>query len=116
MIVFDKMQQGYTYDCVAPMGQGFAIDFKPDLTPHEMLKFGVFEGHYMTDCQNEFPTDWFKEAQLSPDKPDIQKNCFKVKSRMSLSQWREKGWIIGPDPRGWFQWYCRYYMDAESPI
>jgi hypothetical protein len=23
--------------------------------------------------------------------------------------WRKKGWIYHEDPRGWFQWYCRYY-------
>ena len=115
MIVFDKMQQGYAYEYDAPMGRHFASDFKPELTPQEILKHGVFEGHYMTDCQNEFPTAWFQEAKLSPAAPNIQQNCFKVKSRMSLPQWRERGWIIGPDPRGWFQWYCRYYMGRRLP-
>ena len=110
MIVFDKMQQGYEYKCMARMGRDFAPDFHPQLTPKEMLQYGVFEGHYITDCQAEFPPDWFVKAQLSPEKPDIQKNYFKVKSRMNLSEWQARGWIIGPDPRGWFQWYCRYYM------
>ena len=115
MIVFDKMQQGYSYECVARIGQDFAPDFTPQLTPKEILKFGVFEGHYMTDCQAEFPSDWVENAQLAPEKPDIQKNYFKVKSRMSLQEWRVRGWIIGPDPRGWFQWYCRYYMGRRLP-
>jgi len=110
MIVFDKMQQGYEYDCVEPMGENFDFGFKPELTPKEMLSLGVFEGHYLTDCQKEFPADWFETAQISIDKADIGKNCFKIKSRMSLGEWRRRGWIIGPDPRGWFQWYCRYYM------
>ena len=110
MIVFDKMQQGYEYDCVAPMGQAFAPDFKPDLTPSQMLHYGVFEGHYLNDCQNEFPKSWFYKARLCYERPDIQQNCFQIKSRMLLSEWQKRGWIIAPDPRGWFQWYCRYYM------
>ena len=115
MIVNDKMQQGYCYEYTAPMGTGFDSDFQPQLTPKQMLHLGVFEGHYMTDCQNEFPKDWFEEAKLSPQKPNIKMNFFHVKSRMSLPEWRERGWIIGPDPRGWFQWYCRYYMGRRIP-
>lgn len=110
MIVFDKMQQGYMYNCIAPIGKDFALEFKPELTPKQMLEMGVFEGHYLNDCQNEFPKDWFTNAKLSYDKPDINTNCFQIKSRMSLPDWQKRGWIIGPDPRGWFQWYCRYYM------
>ena len=115
MIVNDKMQQGYEYDYQSPMGTGFASDFQPQLTPKQMLELGVFEGHYMTDCLAEFPSDWFVKAKLSFKKPDISMNYFHVKSRMSLQQWQERGWIIGPDPRGWFQWYCRYYMGRRIP-
>ena len=115
MIVNDLMQSGYIYECSAPLGGDFSCDFAPELTPKEMLALGVFEGHYLNDCRAEFPNDWFEQAKLSPEKPDIQKNCFRVKSRMSLSDWRAKGWIIGPDPRGWFQWYCRYYMGRRLP-
>ena len=110
MIVFDKMQQGYEYALSAPTGKAFAPDFAPELTPKEMLELGVFEGHYLNDCQAEFPTDWFVNAKLSHEAPDITKNCFQIKSRMSLPEWRKRGWIFEPDPRGWFQWYCRYYM------
>jgi len=110
MIVFDKMQQGYSYEYAAPQGKNFAKDFKPELTPKEMLDMGVFEGHYMTDCQNEFPLSWFENARISPNKPCINCNFFELKSRMSLKEWQKRGWILEPDPRGWFQWYCRYYM------
>ena len=110
MIVFDKMQQGYEYQYSALPGKDFAADFTPALTPKQMLEMGVFEGHYMNDCRAEFPEDWFKNAKLSLEMPDIKANYFEVKSRMSLPQWQQRGWIIGPDPRGWFQWYCRYYM------
>lgn len=113
--VNDLMQQGYSYQLTAPMGAGFDLDFKPELTPKEMLQMGVFEGKYMNDCQDEFPKDWFENAPLSPLKPDISCNFFKVKSRQPLSVWKQKGWIIEPDIRGWFQWYCRYYMGRRIP-
>lgn len=115
MIVFDKMQQGYKYELEAPAGKDFAADFKPELTPKQMLEMGVFEGHYLNDCRAEFPEDWFINAKLSPDRADINANYFKIKSRMSLAEWQRRGWIVGPDPRGWFQWYCRYYMGRRLP-
>ena len=108
--VNDKMQQGYVYELVEPIGRNFAQDFKPELSPKQMLEMGVFEGHYLNDCQNEFPKDWFEKAKLSADKPDVMCNFMQVKSRQPLWLWQQKGWIIEPDVRGWFQWYCRYYM------
>ena len=113
--VFDKMQKNYSYYLSEKMGENFSSEFKPELTPKEMLELGVFEGKYLTDCVNEFPTAWFKNAKLSPKAPDIECNYFKVKSRQSLIVWQKKGWILDPDPRGWFQWYCRYYMGRRIP-
>ena len=115
IVVNDKMQSGYVYERVAREGADFAADFRPQLSPEEMLALGVFEGHYMTDCIGEFPLIWFERAKLSPAAPDVGCNCFKVKSRQPLSVWREKGWILPPDPRGWFQWYCRYYSGRRLP-
>ena len=115
MIVNDKMQQGYFYEYDAPVGQNFAVDFRPDFSPQQMLELGVFEGHYLNDCQAEFPQEWFINAHLSPEKPNIKINYFGIKSRLSLPEWQRRGWIIGPDPRGWFQWYCRYYMGRRIP-
>ena len=116
MIVNDKMQQGYEYEIKEPMGQHFASEFKPELSPKQMLELGVFEGHYLTDCKDEFPPNWFENARLSPQYADVKQNYFGVKSRLTLSQWKQKGWIIGPDVRGWFQWYCRYYIGRRLPI
>ncbi len=113
--VNDKMQQDYSYELIEPMGMNFAPDFKPELTPQQMLEMGVFEGHYLNDCQNEFPSSWFENARLSLDKPDEKVNYFHIKSRQPLQEWQRKGWIIGPDVRGWFQWYCRYYMGRRLP-
>ena len=107
--VHDKMQRDYRYKISAPVGQDFAPDFKPYLTPQEMLEHGVFEGKYLNDCRDEFPAAWFEKAKLSAA-PDPSLNYFGIKSRQSLQVWRSKGWILDEDPRGWFQWYCRYYQ------
>ncbi|UWQ10544.1 hypothetical protein K3X41_11645 [Aliiroseovarius crassostreae] len=112
--VNDKMQSGYSYRLEAPVGAEFASGFTPHHSPAEMLAMGVFEGKYLNDCRDEFPQTWFDGAKLS-DRPDETVNFFGVKSRQPLSVWREKGWIFGPDPRGWFQWYCRYYMGRRLP-
>ncbi len=107
--VNDKMQTGYCYDLVAPIGMASDDNFTPYYTPKEMLEMGVFEGKYCTDCTAEFPHDWFENAKQS-DTPNPSLNYFGIKSRQSLSVWKQKGWLIDPDPRGWFQWYCRYYL------
>ncbi|MGB0576534.1 MAG: hypothetical protein ACPGPC_10345 [Alphaproteobacteria bacterium] len=109
IVVNDKMQSGYSYELVAPPGKDFAEDFAPYFTPQEMLGMGVFEGKYCNDCVDELPASWFEKAKIS-DTPDPSLNYFGIKSRQPLSVWRDKGWIYGPDPRGWFQWYCRYYL------
>ena len=109
------MQQGYAYTCTEPVGKNFHPDFKPDLTPQEMLALGVFGGKYMTDCRAEFPAAWFKEAKLSPEHYDKELNFFRVRASQPLSVWQEKGWIYPDDPRGWFQWYCRYYLGRRLP-
>jgi hypothetical protein len=108
--VNDKMQQGYCYELVAPAGEDFHPDFKPQLTPRQMLALGVFGGKYMTDCTEEFPKDWFENAKLSPEGKDISLNYYQVDASQPLRVWINNGWIHRDDPRGWFQWYCRYYM------
>ncbi len=114
IIVNDKMQQT-EYFLSEPTGQNFHPDFKPELTPKQMLELGVFGGKYMTDCQEEFPADWFEKALLSPHGKNIALNYFKVDASLPLLHWQEKGWIHPADPRGWFQWYCRYYYGRRMP-
>lgn len=116
IIVNDKMQKGYHYFCTEPIGKNFAPDFRLDLTPEEMLVLGVFGGKYLTDCQNEFPKSWFVRAKLSSEQYDAQLNFFHIKASQPLSVWQRKGWIFPDDPRGWFQWYCRYYMGRRLSI
>jgi len=104
------MQTNYRYELVEPMGKNFHPDFLPELTPKEMLELGIFGGKYMTDCRNEFPKDWFVRAKLCATHHDPKLNFFGVNASQPLSVWRAKGWIYQHDPRGWFQWYCRYFM------
>jgi hypothetical protein len=102
--VNDRMQRGYRYELVAPAGRNFDPEFRPELTPPEMLRLGVFGGKYMTDCKNEFPRSWFVGAKLSAHRSDPSLNFFGVNASQPLSVWRCKGWIHPADPRGWFQW------------
>jgi hypothetical protein len=108
--VNDRMQKGYRYVLTAPVGRSFDPEFRPQLTPKQMLRLGVFGGKYMTDTRKEFPASWFAGAKLAVGARDFALNFFGVDASQPLSVWRRKGWIHPDDPRGWFQWYCRYYM------
>ena len=113
--VCDLMQDGYVYALTAPTGRDFDPRFTPDLTPGQMLGLGAFGGKYMTDCEDEFPAEWFDSARLCHERRDPALNCFGVNASLPLSVWRKKGWIYHEDPRGWFQWYCRYYRGRRCP-
>ena len=115
VLVHDRMQQGYRYRRVAREGADFDPDFAPELNPAEMLELGVFCGKYMTDCRAEFPASWFARARLAPAGPDCALNYFGVKASAPLREWQSKGWLHPDDPRGWFQWYCRYYSGRRLP-
>jgi hypothetical protein len=136
--VSDKMSKGYSYVLAENPGEGFASGFKPYATPGEILALGAFGGKYLNDCLLEFPAEWFWTAgmlgKLSPQGADISLNHFQIDSRLSLQEWQEKGWVPSaggkkltgvravlsdpsknPDIRGWFQWYCRYWMGRRIP-
>lgn len=115
IVVDDLMQHDYRYRLVEEPGGRFHPDFKPELTPQEMLTLGVFGGKYMTDCRAEFPESWFRNARLCHEFHDPRLNFFGVLASQPLSVWRAKGWIHPDDPRGWFQWYCRYYLGRRGP-
>lgn len=128
--VNDKMQKT-TYVISHRPGRGFDPLFEPELTPKQMLALGIFEGKYLRDCRKELPVEWFSprvEAHLAKGKvAEPLLNYYKIKARLSLQEWRKNGWIgfkveedgkiyKDPDPRGWFQWYCRYYLGRRSPV
>ncbi len=114
VIVNDRVQRGHVYYRTEPIGRNFAPGFTPQLTPKQMLRLGVFGGKYMTDCREEFPADWFASAKLASGRADRRLNYFGVRASQSLAEWRRKGWINPQDPRGWFQWYCRYFMGRRT--
>lgn len=139
--VNNKMRKGYSYVLKEEPGTNFAPSFKPELTPGEILALGAFEGKYLNDCISEFPAEWYLRAlalgKLSPEKPDVSLNLFQIKSRLPLTEWETYGWVPpyhtkkrhidkmgrevlsdaskNPDERGWFQWYCRYWMGRRIP-
>ena len=115
VITNDRMQQNYRYELTHRAGREFDPRFEPQLTPKEMLALGVFGGKYMTDCGDEYPKSWFTSAKLAPKGYDASLNFFGVRASQPLSVWRAKGWIYPDDPRGWFQWYCRYYQGRRLP-
>ncbi len=111
--VNDKMHKEYVYKRIEPIGENFDPQFIPELTPKEMLELGVFGGKYLNDCNREFPNDCIVTAKLSAIK-DEKLNYFSVNASQPLSEWVKKGWIHPQDPRGWFQWYCRYFTGRRT--
>ncbi len=108
--VNDRFQSGYRYGLDAPEGNHFPEGFKPELSPREMLELGVFGGVYLRDGRGEFPADWFANARFAAGaRPDPAVNYFGRIAGQSLQEWQARGWIHPDDPRGWFQWFCRYW-------
>lgn len=111
-------EQTYTYELSEPAGKNFDPEFKPDLTPKEMLRAGVFGGHYFLDEKaiEEFPKSWFAGVKLSETgEKEKELNYFKVRASQPWDVWQKKGWMYKDDPYGWFQWYCRYYLGRRLP-
>jgi hypothetical protein len=113
--VNEQYQRGYEYETVEPVGQNFDPAFTPDLSPKGMLQLGIFGGDYFNTVPAEFPADWFTGVTLSPDGAQKDLNFFKVNASQPFAEWHRKGWIYEEDPKGWFLWYCRYYMGRRIP-
>lgn len=97
--VNDKIQTNYSYELVELQGENFNSDFRPQLTPTEMLTLGVFGGKYLTDCQEEFPHAWFTNAKLSSLKKDTELNYYRVDASQPLAVWRKKGLDLSMRPQ-----------------
>ena len=107
-------------------------EFKPNLSPHEILKMGAFGGtyfrpiyssvtkkHYKSeDVIEEYPKSWFKgidiEKMVISPKYDKKINKYGVKCGSDLEDWENSGWMDKQDPYGWFQWYCRFYRGRRT--
>ena len=107
-------------------------EFRPNLTPKQVLKMGSFGGTYFRDIHSsitgksykgktvikKYPADWFKginvDKKVISQKYDKNVNKYKVKCGSSLEAWESKNWIIKQDPYGWFQWYCHFYMGRRT--
>lgn len=111
IVSYDEWQEGYTYRLTEPTGKHFDKDFKPFLTPQEMLELGIMGGLYFSNnALREFPKEWYQNAKRSTDGNEHKElNFFEVHASQPLDEWERKGWIHADDPRGWIQWYFRYY-------
>ncbi|KAI9003389.1 hypothetical protein DFJ74DRAFT_593267, partial [Hyaloraphidium curvatum] len=105
-------------------------EFRPNLTPKEVLQMGSFGGTYFRpiksgvtgqsyrDTWKELPADWLEGLNVAKQvaSPDYlaDVNKYKVKCGGSLEMWESSGWITEIDPYGWFQWYCRFYQGRRS--
>ena len=104
----------YVYWRTEPVGRSFAPGFTPELTPKAMLRLGVFGGKYMTDCRGEFPASWFRASEAVRRTPRRETELF-PRQRLAVARRMAAERVDSPqDPRGWFQWYCRYYMGRRS--
>jgi len=123
-----SMNAKYTYTLSELPGKNFAKGFRPYSSPAKMLRQGIFEGKYLNDGTKEFPREWYegiiKYKKIKFDGEgksvaDPKLNAFGIKSRLSIKEWRRRKWIPitqgDRDVRGWFQWYCRYWIGRRMP-
>lgn len=113
-------------------------DFRPNMSPAEVLRAGSFGGGYYrdihssvtgesyTDAWKELPPEWLEGVDVKRyvcsktyrlDVNTYGVNCG-VKTNKSdafgLDAWETSGWMDAQDPYGWFMWYCRFFQGRRS--
>lgn len=90
--------------------------FHPNLAPRDCIRAGMLSGTYFSRTDlisvGEFPVDWFEGLDpdtYSGDRERNEVNMYGVHAGTSQADWERAGWMHSDDPRGWFQWYCRYW-------
>ncbi len=98
--------------------------FKPTLTPREVILSGAFGGTYFRKIRSRVTGrtyendhkkfDFFKgvpDSMMTLPWEDYNTNLnkYKVKVGSTLEEWEDHNWITKYDPRGWFAWYCNYH-------
>ncbi|KAK4693305.1 hypothetical protein P7C71_g4069, partial [Lecanoromycetidae sp. Uapishka_2] len=101
--------------------------FTPNKSPEEMMREGSFGGSYwrplysrrlgttIDEDWRELPESWTSDLDvdgfLTSPSYDTEVNKYKVSSGQSIEEWEAAGWINHTyDVRGWFQWYCRFFV------
>jgi len=107
-----------------------AKDFRPNMTPKEVLQKGSFGGTYYRPIKSsvtglkynkvwlELPQNWLEglevRKKISSSVYDEGVNTYKAKCGGSLDMWETSGWIKECDPYGWFMWYTRFYLGRRT--
>jgi len=123
IVVSNKDQRDYVYKLAKRVGSWPEYPlFKPELTPGEILKLGVWGGKKFNDCFRELPREWLLDAlennKLSVLRPMKNMNYYKVFEHPGLEDWRDDNEDAPKDPfdpRGWQQWFIRFHLGRRIP-
>ncbi|XXH04572.1 hypothetical protein Hte_010989 [Hypoxylon texense] len=101
--------------------------FTPNKSPESILREGSFGGSYwrplysrrlratVADDWRELPGSWTAGLDVArylvSETYDAAANKYGVACGQSIEAWEAAGWIAhAHDVRGWFQWYCRFWL------
>ena len=103
------------------------MEFRPNISPVDVIKKGAFGGTYFRDIYSGITDKFYKNSwkefdeldgldkkYYASDFYDVKLNCYGVEVGRSLRFWESKGWINKMYPYGWFKWYFRYWKGRRS--